>query len=100
RRIDTASRASQDRAWRLPHWRVYDSALKSDVADTNNIGGRAGGSITAMRFLAKFVPPEVPWAHLDIAGTAWRDKAEGTQPSGATGWGVRMMNRFLEDLLK
>ncbi len=98
-RIARAGLESLDRTWRLPHWGAYDPAIKSDTADMRNIGGRPGGSITAMRFLARFVPPEVPWAHFDIAGTAWRDKARGSQPKGATGWGVRFLGHFFEDLL-
>ena len=96
--ITRAGLESLDRTWRLPHWSAYDSALKSDTADLRNIGGRPGGSITAMRYLARFVPPLVPWAHFDIAGTAWREKGRGSQPKGATGWGVRLLGRFLEGL--
>ena len=98
-RIERAGLESLDRTWRLPHWSAYDAALKSDTADLRNIGGRPAGSITAMRYLAKFVPPHIPWAHLDIAGTAWRDKGRGSQPKGATGWGVRLLNRFFEGLV-
>lgn len=98
--ISKAGLSSLDRVWRMPHWSAYDPALKSDTADMRNIGGRPAGSITAMRFLAKFVPPGLPWAHIDIAGTAWRDKPRGSQPKGATGWGVRMLDRFFDNLLR
>lgn len=98
-RIDRASRVSLDRSWRLPHWQAYDEGLKSDVADLRNIGGKPAGTITAMRFLSNFVDPEIPWAHVDIAGTAWRGGDRASQSKGATGWGVRMMNQFLEDLI-
>ena len=98
-RLELASRKSLDRTWRLPHWQAYSEPLKSDIADMRNIGGRPAGSVTAMRFLSKFVPPSVPWAHIDIAGTAWRSKPMGGQCKGATGWGVRMMNQFFEDLV-
>ena len=99
RRIDEASRKSMDRSWRLPHWSLYGTGLKSEVADLRNIGSRAGGTLSANRFLAGFVPPQIKWAHVDIAGTAWRDKASGTQCRGATGWGMRLINQFFEDLL-
>ena len=98
-RIDLASRKSLDKSWRLPHWRDYGMELKSEVADMRNIGGRAGGTLSANRFLSRFVPHDIPWAHVDIAGTGWRGKPGGTQSSGATGWGVRMMNQLLEDML-
>ena len=98
-RIDLASRKSLDRSWRLPHWKTYGERLKSDVADLRNIGDRAGGTLSAMRFLSNFVPRDVKWAHLDIAGTAWRGKGRGSQPGGATGWGIRMLNQFFENLI-
>ncbi len=98
RLIETASRKSLDRAWRLPHWFQYGAGLKSEISDLRNIGSRSGGTISAMRFLARFVQRGVPWAHFDIAGAAWRPKPSGTQSKGATGWGVRFLNQFLEDL--
>ena len=97
-RIDTASRKSLDRSWRMPHWQIYDDGLKSDIADTRNIAGRPAGTVTAMRFLSKFVDPSIPWAHFDIAGTAWRSNVKGGQTKGATGWGVRLIHQFMEDL--
>ena len=56
-----------------------------------NVGERAAGTIVAALFLKQFVPPEIPWAHLDIAGTAWTDKDSGAAPKGATGFGVRTL---------
>lgn len=99
-RIDAASRKSLDRSWRLPHWYQFGAGLKSDIADLRNIAGREGGTISAMRFLAQFVDlSHIRWAHIDIAGTAWRKKGAGSQPGdGATGWGIRLINQFLEDL--
>ena len=99
-RIHKASLRSLDRTWRLPHWPVYGMDLKSDVADQRNIGGRAAGTLSAMRFLARFVPDEIPWAHLDIAGTAWRNKGFGSQDKGPTGWGIRLLSAFMEDLVE
>ncbi|MCB1303269.1 MAG: hypothetical protein KDK37_03290 [Leptospiraceae bacterium] len=98
-RIEEAGRKSLERSWRLPHWQIYDDGLKSEIADTRNIAGRPAGTVTAMRFLSKFVDREVPWAHFDIAGTAWRSNVAGGQPKGATGWGVRLLNQFMEDLV-
>ncbi|MBX7057123.1 MAG: leucyl aminopeptidase [Leptospirales bacterium] len=99
-RLDLASRKSLDRLWRLPHWAAYGGGLKSDTADLRNIAGRPAGTVTAMRFLSRFVSDETPWAHIDIAGVAWRGKGAGSQPRGATGWGLRLMNQFLEDLIQ
>ncbi|OAG75645.1 Cytosol aminopeptidase PepA [Acetobacter malorum] len=73
----------------------YDAMLKSDIADMKNIGGRPGGSITAAQFLKRFVG-ETPWAHLDIAGTAWSKTPRNGQPKGATGFGVRLLNEFVQ----
>ncbi|MEQ9366225.1 MAG: leucyl aminopeptidase, partial [Leptospirales bacterium] len=99
-RIESASRKSLDRVWRLPHWSSYQGVLKSETSDIRNIGGRAAGTVTAMRFLSRFVGEDIPWAHVDIAGTAWRGKASGSQGRGATGWGVRLLNQFMEDLIR
>ena len=70
--------------------------LKSHIADMKNIGGPYGGSITAACFLERFVM-NTPWAHLDIAGKAWSDSATATVPKGGTGYGVRLLNRLLDD---
>jgi leucyl aminopeptidase len=72
----------------------YDKQLKSDIADMKNITGRPGGSITAAQFLARFVNGK-PWAHLDIAGMAWATKDHPTVPKGATGYGVRLLDRMV-----
>ncbi|GBR58834.1 leucyl/cytosol aminopeptidase [Acetobacter senegalensis DSM 18889] len=86
-----------EKLWRMPMGKEYDALLKSDIADMKNIsGGRAGGSITAAQFLKRFVG-ETPWAHLDIAGVAWASKAQNGQPKGATGFGVRLLDRFVRD---
>ena len=80
-----------DRAWRLPIWEEYHKQLKSNFADIANIGGAGAGSITAACFLAEFAK-KYPWAHLDIAGTAWNNA-----PKGATGRPVALLNQFLND---
>ena len=84
-----------EKLWRMPMGKEYDDLLKSHIADMKNIGGRWGGSITAACFLERFVEG-VPWAHLDIAGMAWSDKATPTVPKGGTGYGVRLLTNFLE----
>lgn len=84
-----------EKLWRMPLGKEYDALLKSDIADMKNIsGGRGAGSITAAQFLQRFVG-ETPWAHLDIAGVTWATKARHGQPKGATGFGVRLLDRFV-----
>jgi leucyl aminopeptidase len=80
-----------EKLWPLPLWELYLDPLKSDVADFKNVGDRRGGAIAAGIFLEQFVPPGVPWAHLDIAGPAWSEKDVSTCARGATGFGVRIL---------
>lgn len=97
---DSLIRSSSDtheRAWRLPLFEEYKDQLKSDIADIKNIGGRPAGSITAALFLQEFVG-DTPWAHFDIAGTAYLNKARYYQPKDGTGVGVRLMVDFLQNL--
>jgi len=91
-----AGTASGEKLWRMPMGREYDKQLKSDIADMKNITGRPGSSITAAAFLARFVN-EKPWAHLDIAGTAWSSKDSATIPKGATAFGVRLLDRLVAE---
>ena len=84
-------------AWRMPMGPAYDALLKSRVADMKNIGGRMAGSITAAQFLQRFVKDDVPWCHLDIAGTASVKSETALAPAGATGWGVMALNRLIAD---
>ncbi len=84
-------------AWQLPLGPSYDAMLKSRVADMVNSVGRPAGSITAAQFLARFVKKDVPWIHLDIAGVASLKKDTELAPKGATGWGVRALNRMISD---
>ena len=73
----------------------YDRDIDSDAADVKNIGGgRAAGSIIGAQFIQRFVK-DVPWAHLDIAGTAWSSKDTATVPKGATAFGVQLLNHFV-----
>jgi leucyl aminopeptidase len=92
-----AGEESGERLWQLPLWDDYDQQIKSEVADVKNTGGRPAGAITAAAFLKKFAG-EFRWAHLDIAGTAWRDQDQPYIPRGGTGVGVRLLVAFLQDL--
>ncbi|MEL6608998.1 MAG: leucyl aminopeptidase [Pseudomonadota bacterium] len=84
-------------AWRMPLDPAYDKQLKSQIADMKNVGGRAAGSITAGQFLQRFVLDDMPWCHLDIAGVASVKSDTDYAPRGATGWGVRALNRLIAD---
>ncbi|MEA5443065.1 leucyl aminopeptidase [Cyanobium gracile] len=91
----TAGNAGGESFWRMPLRSSYKKGLKSHIADLKNTGPRPGGSITAALFLQDFVTRGLPWAHLDIAGTVWSDKARGEDPAGATGFGVRTLVAWL-----
>jgi leucyl aminopeptidase len=119
-RIIEAGKNTGEACWRMPLGEAYDKQIKSDIADMKNVGGRPGGSITAAQFLQRFVgakdagaknggggkggdgkgegavkTPPLPWAHLDIAGTAWATKDRAWVPKGATGFGVRLLDRMV-----
>jgi leucyl aminopeptidase len=84
--------------WRMPMPSAYEKNIESAIADLKNVGPRPGGSITAALFLQHFVG-DTPWAHLDIAGAAWRKPSTNpTVPEGATGFGVRLLNRMVADV--
>jgi len=90
--LTRAGEASADRVWRMPLWDDYQQQLDSNFADMANIGGRDGGAITAACFLSRYTKA-YPWAHLDIAGTAWLTGKE----KGATGRPVPLLSQFLLD---
>ncbi|CAA9552738.1 MAG: Cytosol aminopeptidase PepA [uncultured Thermomicrobiales bacterium] len=90
----TASSATGERTWRMPLVQEYKARLKGDIADLKNTGGRPGGAIIAALFLEHFTEG-LPWAHLDIAGSARSDKTTGYIPKGATGIGVRTLLAYL-----
>ncbi|WP_227269445.1 leucyl aminopeptidase [Roseobacter weihaiensis] len=92
-----AAEAEGEGAWRMPLGQAYDDMLKSPIADMKNIGGRPAGSITAAQFLQRFVKEGVPWIHLDIAGVASVKSDTPLAPKGATGWGVRALDRLVAD---
>ena len=99
-KLTKAGYDSWDRVWRLPLWPEYYDLIKSDFADVKNIGGRYAGAITAAAFLSKFIVGDIPWAHLDIAGTAFVDAAKAYTPKGATGAGVRVVVQYLLNEIK
>ena len=97
-KITKAGEKVGEKVWRLPLDKNYDKLMNSPVADVQNINYTGGaGSITAAQFLQRFILNKTPWAHLDIAGMAFSKKAANLNPSGATGFGVRLLNKFIED---
>jgi leucyl aminopeptidase len=92
-----AGTAAGDPLWRFPLGDAYNKLIDSPIADMKNIGPREGGSITAAQFLQRFVEDGVKWAHLDIAGMVWSAKPGAVWDKGATGYGVRLLDRFVAD---
>jgi leucyl aminopeptidase len=95
-RLTAAGKATGEKVWRLPLDPAYDKLIDSKIADVKNAAGRNGGSITAAQFLQRFVN-EAPWAHLDIAGTAMSSPPSEINRSWGSGWGVRLLDRFVAD---
>jgi leucyl aminopeptidase len=92
-----ASKSTDEPLWRMPLPEQYEKGIESNVADMKNVGSRWGGSITAALFIQRFVN-KLPWAHLDIASTAWKPASTiPTIPNGATGFGVRLLDRLVAD---
>jgi leucyl aminopeptidase len=97
--VETVRQASDragDRSWPMPIFDDYKEQLKSEIADFTNTGGRAAGAITAALFLKEFTG-DLPWVHIDIAGTAWAEEAKPYQPKGATGVAVRTLAELALD---
>ena len=95
-RLNQAGKATYERVWRLPLWDEYGPAMKSDIADLRNVTNTGeAGTITAAKFLEEFAAG-MPWAHLDIAGTAWTEKDKPYVPKGAVGIGVRLLIELME----
>ena len=92
-----AAKPTGERYWHMPLYDEYASAMKSDIADLKNTGGRPAGTLTAAAFLKAFVD-ETPWLHLDIAGTAYLDNESAWQAKGPTGTPVRAFVSFVETL--
>jgi leucyl aminopeptidase len=95
-----AGEQSGDKLWRMPLAEPFDRLIDSPIADIKNVGPREGGSITAAHFIQRFVDDGVGWAHIDMAGMAWSDKASATYDKGATGYGVRLLDQYVADVLE
>jgi len=98
-RMEKASETTGEKLWRMPLDKVWKDDMVSDVADLQNLGksGRFGGACTAAGFLEHFIDEGTPWAHMDIAGTAWRKKDLPTVPKYGSGFGVRILNQLIRN---
>src|SRR6185369_529184 len=92
-----AGKDSGDVLWRMPLGPAFDKLIDSPIADIKNVGPREGGSITAAQFIKRFIENGVRWAHLDIAGMVWASKPGTLWDKGATGYGVRLLDRFVAE---
>jgi leucyl aminopeptidase len=95
-----AGEETGDKLWRQPLGEAYDRLIDSPIADMKNVGPREAGSITAAQFIKRYVDEGVAWAHLDIAGMAWSNKAGTTFDKGATGYGVRLLDQYVADVVE
>ena len=92
---------TNEKVWRMPLHDDFDKELNSPFVDLKNIGaGRYGGSVTAAQFLQRFVPPKTKWAHLDIAGTTWKNSGDILNSKGATGFGLTLIADFIDKYFK
>lgn len=97
KQIENAGKSTSETVWRMPISEEYDEMINSDIADMKNVGnGRGAGSTTAAQFLKRFIG-DTKWAHLDIAGVAWKGKGDAMAVKGATGYGVRLLNQLIID---
>jgi leucyl aminopeptidase len=99
-KLQQAGDESGDKLWRMPLGEAFDRLIDSPIADMKNVGPREGGSITAAQFIQRFVDNGVKWAHIDMAGKAWADKPGATYDKGATGFGVRLLDQYVADVLE
>ena len=88
--VRSAATRAGDRLWHMPIYEEAREQLRSEIADMMTVGGRPGGASTAAAFLREFTG-DLPWVHLDIAGTAWAETRKSYQPKGATGVAVRTL---------
>jgi len=92
---------TNEKVWRMPLHDDFDKELNSPFVDLKNIGaGRYGGSVTAAQFLQRFIPPKTKWAHLDIAGTTWKNNGDILNSKGATGFGLTLIADFIDRYFK
>jgi len=94
--LSSAGEAVDEPVWRFPLTDAYNTQIDSKIADMQNIGVRGAGSITAAQFLQRFTN-DTPWAHIDIAGMAWRPNTKPTIHTWGTGYGVKLLNKFIAD---
>jgi len=98
--IESSARNTGENVWRMPISPIggaYDKMIDSDIADMKNVGGGSAGSITAAQFLQRFIDKHKKWAHIDIAGTAWKTSGDELSKKGATGYGVRLLNDLVRN---
>ena len=98
--LQHAGEDSGDLLWRMPLAEPFDRLIDSPIADMKNVGPREGGSITAAQFIQRFIEDGVRWAHVDMAGMAWSEKAGTTYDKGATGFGVRLLDEYVSEVLE
>jgi len=99
--IQAAGEYTGERVWKMPMDKEYDKQMDSNIADMKNIGsGRSAGSATAACFLNRFIEKNTKWAHIDIAGVDLSDGSKVLYPKGASGFGVRLINRFIKQIAK
>jgi leucyl aminopeptidase len=97
-RIDECGKETGETVWRMPLGKAYDKMIDSRFADVKNTGGsRWAGAITAAQFLQRFVKDDIPWAHLDIAGTGMDSRPSDINRSWGSGWGVRLLDRLVRE---
>ncbi len=93
--------STNEKVWRMPLHNDFDKELNSPFVDLKNIGaGRYGGSVTAAQFLQRFVPNKTKWAHLDIAGTTWKNAGDMMNNKGSTGFGLTLIADFINKYFK
>jgi len=97
KKLSSAGEATGEGVWHMPLGDSYDKQVRSQIADMKNVGGRDAGSITAAQILQRFINKDIAWAHLDIAGVTWSKSASATVPKGGTGFGVRLLNKLVEE---
>lgn len=97
--MNDASTKTGEKLWRMPLDKVFKNDMVSNVADLQNLGksGRYGGACTAAGFLEHFIENDTPWAHMDIAGTAWRKSDQPTVPKYGSGFGVRLLTTMISE---
>ncbi|MFC1659317.1 leucyl aminopeptidase [Pseudomonadota bacterium] len=100
RELENSAKKTGEAVWRMPLSELggeYDKMIDSQIADMKNIGGRYGGSTTAAQLLQRFTNKHKKWCHLDIAGVAWKGKGDSLAKKGATGYGIRLLNKLVKD---